>query len=310
MQLGLAVDLGNRFVKVAGGAVPTDFWLYESVYAFGAGPGSLYYVNGSRQDWVGKTWVVGAAARHYRRPIPTWSGEKADAALPLVLGAVGTLAGLEKVELDLAMSLPYGESNVLEQQLVGTHELVCAGGRKLKVVIGSVRVEPEGLGIYRYGAAQVQGGLTGVLDLGGGTAIALLVDEHGKQIESARVVLRRGGVYGLAADIASDPRLQAQVVGTPKIELIMNGIADNSCRYGAQGATFARFFEERLELWMKGILGELLNRWDPWLDEVGVVLVAGGGAPLAARVLGENSWFRVLDNPQFAQVLGLRGVLG
>lgn len=148
--------------------MPTDFWLYESVYAFGVGPGSLHYVSGSRQDWVGRAWVVGAAARHYRRPIPTWSGEKADAALPLVLGAVGTLAVLEKVELDLVMSLPYGESNALEQQLVGTHELVCAGGRKLKVVIDSVRVEPEGLGIYRYGAAQVQGGLTGVLDLGAG----------------------------------------------------------------------------------------------------------------------------------------------
>ncbi|NJM00590.1 MAG: hypothetical protein HC924_18250 [Synechococcaceae cyanobacterium SM2_3_2] len=38
---------------------------------------------------------------------------------------------------------------------------------------------------------------------------------------------------------------------------------------------------------------------------IGVILVAGGAAPLAADWLDENSWFKVLPDPQFAHVLGL-----
>jgi len=68
---------------------------------------------------------------------------------------------------------------------------------------------------------------------------------------------------------------------------------------------FADFFEEYCELWLKGILSEALNRWDIWLEGIGVILVAGGAAPLAQDWLDENSWFKVLPDPQFAHVLGL-----
>jgi hypothetical protein len=192
---------------------------------------------------------------------------------------------------------------------MGEHHILHQGN-PVRVIIESVKVEPEGMGIYRYGYKQgltVPRTLTGILDLGGGTAIATLVDEQGSQIDGARVVLRRGGIYGLASDIAADPRLMQQVMGTPKVELIMDAIAEGSYAYGVQGVSFADFFEEYCELWLKGILSEALNRWDIWLEGIGVILVAGGAAPLAADWLDKNSWFKVLPDPQFAHVLGLVG---
>lgn len=302
----VGIDLGNRFVKVANqGRV----WALESIYAAcpsGSLSGAVHYLAGSQSELVGKSWVVGHQARHYRRGIRTWATEKHESALRLVLGLDLTARNLE---LDLVMSLPNPqvEGIQLQKALVGEHHILHQGN-PVRVVIQSVKVEPEGMGIYRYGYKQgltVPRTLTGILDLGGGTAIATLVDAQGSQIEGARVVLRRGGIYGLASDIAADPRLMQQVVGTPKVELIMDGIADGSYAYGVQGVSFAEFFEEYRDLWLKGILSEALNRWDIWLEGIGVILVAGGAAPLAADWLGENSWFKVLPDPQFAQVLGL-----
>ena len=305
----VGIDLGNRFVKVANqGRV----WAVESIYAAcpsGSLSGAVHYLAGSQSELVGKSWIVGHQARHYRRGIRTWATEKHESALRLVLGCNLDLAHRQGVNLDLVMSLPnpQADGGRLQEALIGEHHILTQGN-SVRVIIESVKVEPEGMGIYRYGYKQgltVPRTLTGILDLGGGTAIATLVDEQGSQIEGARVVLRRGGIYGLASDIAADPRLMQQVVGTPKVELIMDAIAEGSYAYGVQGVSFADFFEEYCELWLKGILSEALNRWDIWLEGIGVILVAGGAAPLAADWLDENSWFKVLPDPQFAHVLGL-----
>jgi hypothetical protein len=314
----VGIDLGNRFVKVANqGRV----WAVESIYAAcpsGSLSGAVHYLAGSQSELVGKSWVVGHQARNYRRGIRTWATEKHESALRLVLGCTLDLTQRANgVNLDLVMSLPnpQAEGGLLQQALMGEHHILTQGN-PVRVIIKSVKVEPEGMGIYRYGYKQgltVPRTLTGILDLGGGTAIATLVDEQGSQIEGARVVLRRGGIYGLASDIAADPRLMQQVVGTPKVELIMDAIAEGSYAYGVQGVSFASFFEEYCELWLKGILSEALNRWDIWLEGIGVILVAGGAAPLAQDWLEQNSWFKVLpvrssgdlSHPQFAHVLGL-----
>jgi hypothetical protein len=304
----VGIDLGNRFVKVADqGRV----WAVESIYA-DVQQGydqAVHYLAGSQSELVGRSWVVGHQARHYRRGIRTWATEKHESALRLVLGSLELTQRANGVNLDLVMSLPnpQADGGLLQQALMGEHHILTQGN-PVRVIIKSVKVEPEGMGIYRYGYKQgltVPRTLTGILDLGGGTAIATLVDEQGSQIEGARVVLRRGGIYGLASDIAADPRLMQQVVGTPKVELIMDAIAEGSYAYGVQGVSFASFFEEYCELWLKGILSEALNRWDIWLEGIGVILVAGGAAPLATDWLDENSWFKVLPDPQFAHVLDL-----
>ncbi len=308
MTQKVAIDLGNRFVKLSDqGRV----WSVESIYADvqGSLPKVVEYVKGSCEELVGKAWIVGHGARNYRRGIRTWTTEKHESALRLVLGSLELPRRAKTAEFELVMSLPNPqvEGIQLQKALVGEHHIT-DGGDPVKVIIESVRVEPEGIGAYRYGHKQgltKPNSITGIIDLGGGTAIATLFDAQGSQIEGARVVLRRGGIYGLASDIAVDPRLTSQVRSTPKVELIMDAIAEGSYAYGVQGVSFADFFEEYCELWLKGILSEALNRWDIWLEGIGVILVAGGAAPLAADWLDENSWFKVLPDPQFAHVLGL-----
>ena len=150
-------------------------------------------------------------------------------------------------QFELVMSLPnpQGEGIQLQKALVGEHHII-DGGDPVKVIIESVKVEPEGIGAYRYGHKQgltKPNSITGIIDLGGGTAIATLFDSAGSQIEGARVVLRWGGIYGLASDIAVDPRLSSQVRSTPKVELIMDAIADGSYAYRVQGVSFASFFD-------------------------------------------------------------------
>lgn len=305
----VAIDLGNRFVKLFD---QSRVWSVESIYADvqGSIPTSVEYVKGSCEELVGKSWIVGHVARNHRRGIRTWTTEKHESALRLVLGCLELPRRSKTADFDLVMSLPNPEveSVYLEKALIGEHHITDGGGEIVKVTINSVQVEPEGIGAYRY--CQKQGltkdnSITGIIDLGGGTAIATLFDATGSQIEGARVVLRRGGIYGLASDIAADPRLSSQVRSTPKVELIMDAIADGSYAYGVQGVSFADFFGEYCEVWLKGILSESLNRWDIWLEGIGVILVAGGAAPLSADWLEGNAWFKVLPDPQFAHVLGL-----
>ncbi|NJM00794.1 MAG: hypothetical protein HC924_19445, partial [Synechococcaceae cyanobacterium SM2_3_2] len=194
MTQKVAIDLGNRFVKLSDqGRV----WSVESIYADvqGSLPKAVEYVKGSCEELVGKAWIVGHGARNYRRGIRTWTTEKHESALRLVLGSLELPRRAKTAEFELVMSLPNPqvEGIQLQKALVGEHHII-DGGDPVKVVIESVRVEPEGIGAYRYGHKQgltKPNSITGIIDLGGGTAIATLFDAQGSQIEGARVVLRR-----------------------------------------------------------------------------------------------------------------------
>jgi hypothetical protein len=304
----LAIDLGNRFVKICGsnGLVKCE----ESTYAevFGSDGSAVRYVQGGCKELVGKSWVVGSAARHYRKGVRTWMAEKSEVAPRIVFGALEPPRKQKELKLDLVMSLPSPEYEGQKLQVLKGEHLLLFQESVLNVAIESVTVMAEGQGAYQWSVAQgltVPDTWTGMIDLGGGTAIASLYDQSGRAVAAGRVVMRRGGSYGLSSDLAADPRLKDRVQGTPRIEVIMDGIANGSYEYGANGISFADFFDEHRQIWLKHIISEALNRWDEWIERVGRILVVGGAAPLAQEWLQETDWIRLVPDPQFAQVKGL-----
>lgn len=118
-------------------------------------------------------WPDGRITHDWERPEPQI--EPLRAKLRQVLTQEGGSLELPRraktAEFELVMSLPNPqvEGIQLQKALVGEHHII-DGGDPVKVVIESVRVEPEGIGAYRYGYKQgltKPNSITGIIDLGG-----------------------------------------------------------------------------------------------------------------------------------------------
>ena len=319
-----ALDLGNRFIKAYDGVATP--WSLASVHAdilnrnppaIDTNSVQIQYHSG-KSALIGKHWIVGMSAREARKYTNTVSlPNKTEVALKLLLGAVRPSKGFgpEDIVIDpLYTSLPNPDLDgpVLSESVIGTHDFT-RNNVPLSVQINRVVVHPEGLGGYNYairkGVLQ-RGEINGVLDLGGGTAIASLYNGDGQQIPEARAVFRKGGSYSLASDLAADPELVAAARGTPMMDMVLDAIANGTFQYGTTSYSFQHLFNQYRAAWLQNLIDEVIARWDSWLDRISKIVVIGGAAPLAQMVVDDprNSWLVICPEPQYANVFGLLGV--
>ena len=319
-----ALDLGNRFNKAYDGV--SSPWTLASVHADILNRNAPA-VDGNSVDieyhagfpaLMGKRWIVGTSAREARKYTNTVSlPNKTEVALKLLLATIRPLRGYgrEEIVIDpLYTSLPNPDIDgpTLSESIVGTHDFT-RNGVPLTVHINRVVVHPEGFGGYNYALRQnvIQSGqINGVLDLGGGTAIASLYNGDGQQIPEARAVFRKGGSYSLAADLAADPELISAARGTPQMDMVLDAIAAGTYQYGTTSYNFRHLFDQYRQAWLHNLIDETIARWDSWLDRISKIVIIGGAAPLAQSLVEDprNSWLVICPEPQYANVLGLLGV--
>lgn len=320
----LALDIGNRFIKSYDGVgLP---WALASVHTDvinrNAPPCNVDSVDieyhAGNSSFVGKRWIVGTSARQARKYTNTVSlPNKTEVALKLLLSAVKPKQtyGKEEIVIDpLYTSLPNPDQDglILSETVVGTHEFT-RNQVPITLHLNRVVTHPEGLGGYNFAVRQGAirlGEINGVLDLGGGTAIASLYNGDGQQIPEARAVFRKGGSYSLAADLASDPEMVSTARGTPQMDMVLDAIASGTYQYGTTSYNFHHLFEQYRNIWLQNLIDEVIARWDSWLDRISRIVVIGGAAPLAQSWIEDprNSWLVVCSEPQFANVLGMLGV--
>lgn len=317
-----AFDLGNRFIKAYDGIVKP--WALASVHTdilsgnvppIDTSSVNIRYHTG-KPALMGKHWVVGVSARDARKYTNTVSlSNKTEVALKLLLAMIRPTGYTKEVVIDpLYMSVPNPaqDSLTLNDAIVGTHQYTCSGA-SITAHINRVIPVAEGLGGYHYALRQgvIQtGGVNGVLDLGGGTAIASLYSANGQEILEARAVFRKGGSYSLAADLAGHPELSAAARGAPQIDMILDAIAAGTYQYGTTGYSFRPLFDQYREVWWSNLIDETIARWDTWFDRIEKIVLIGGAAPLARGVVDnpQNSWLVICPDTQYANVLGLIGV--
>lgn len=260
-------------------------------------------------DVDGVRYLVGQQAKDLKG-IDVFTADKAELARILLFAAIEPTDTADNILIDtLAISTPdsrlTGAVSHL-QRLSGTHSFL-RNGRMLTARINRVEIVDECLSAWRY--AWNHGGFAyacknGVLDLGGGTALARIILPSGMIVRDADIKLP--GTADLARRVAA--ALKAKSEFQPDLGLIMDGIANQTFRAGQHGVPFAAIFEKARQSWLEEIRGQIKTQWASHLSEIGEVLVVGGSAELARPfVEASGGRFKIPVNPS-PQLINLYGL--
>lgn len=303
----LALDPGNYEVKFRWGHQQQLLAIRSDYYTLRTGQVSQGQTAVSPViTHEGMSRHFGVASYRYRSQEATVQQAKEDLVLWHFYATLASLEASEVVIERLAVSHPDPDAvaSRYRELLTGTHEVV-VNGVSYRVSVQSTLVVQEGLAAWHQMANAgftYDEGYSVVIDIGGGTAIALVVDEVGGIVD--RMVSQKGGAYELAAAIASDSRLQASLGDIPKPNRVLSGLVKGY--YGSRPETsWEAWVSEYVDPWFRGIFQTVKSQFHPYMADVRTILVTGGSSHLFSSKLAGNPLFQLADNPRFANVAGL-----
>lgn len=143
----------------------------------------------------------------------------------------------------------------------------------------------------------------GILDIGGGTAIARLFAPGGALLRDADIVLP--GTSHLAQRLAA--AILPKVGNTADAGMLMDAIASGNLCYGNTEIDFSREFASVRDSWVNDIRAKLKTNWAKYLPSLGELVVIGGSASLLQPMCeASKARFKVAPRPQFFNLYGLQ----
>lgn len=299
----LAVDPGNRFTKWIDCQTVRSIPSYVKELADweeGGSDGQSYEI-----EFSGKRYLVGRLAQ-LMGGAPAFEAGKADLAHLLILPALAsdspqrieklviptpdsrnqqTIAKLKELETTIEFSVNGNDCLTTVRQVVATDE--CRGAYDLAL----------GRQMWRY-----PNNPNGILDIGGGTAIARLFAPGGALLRDADIVLP--GTSHLAQRLAAAilPRLGS----TADAGMLMDAIASGNLCYGNTEIDFSREFVAVRDAWTADIRAKLKANWAKYLPSLGELVIIGGSASLLQPMCeASKGRFKVAPKPQFFNLYGL-----
>jgi len=191
------------------------------------------------------------------------------------------------------------------KKLQGTFEYT-RNGQALITTIARVTLIEEATAAYNYGTKnglyQWSDAINGVIDFGGGTSSGRLYSPDGLMLREASITLP--GTNALSQSIQA--RLLKETAVSADLSAIMDGIESGSYQIGRNGATFISHFASTRDLWLDDIRSKAISQWNPYLNDLGEVLLVGGSASLAASLEERTKGrFKVANQPQDITILGM-----
>jgi hypothetical protein len=197
-----------------------------------------------------------------------------------------TIAKLKELETTIEFSVNGHECLSTIRSVVAVDE--CRGAYDLAL----------GRSMWRY-----PNNPNGVLDIGGGTAIARLFGPGGALLQDADIVLP--GTSHLAQRLAA--AILPKVGNTADAGMLMDAIASNDFRYGSTDIDFSREFVSVRDAWTADIRTKLKANWAKYLPSLGELLIIGGSANLLQPMCEVSKGrFKVAPKPQFFNLYGLQ----
>jgi hypothetical protein len=197
------------------------------------------------------------------------------------------------------------EAIAQSQKLQGTFEYT-RNGQDVITTIAKVTLVEEATAAYNYGVKndlyQWLDAVSGVIDFGGGTSSGRLYSPDGLMLREASITLP--GTNQLAQMIQA--RLLKETSTSADLSAIMDGIESSSYQVGRNGASFVTHFASCRDQWLDDIRSKAISQWQPYLNDLGEVLLVGGSATLATSLEERTQGrFKVAANPQDITILGM-----
>jgi len=262
----LAVDPGNRFTKWVDCQTVRSIPSYVkelSDWEEGGSDANIYEI-----EFSGRRYLVGRLAQ-LMGGAPAFESGKADLAHLLILPALAadspqrierlviptpdsrnqaTIAKLKELETTIEFSVNGHECLSTIRSVIAVDE--CRGAYELSL----------GRGMWRYPQNP-----NGIIDVGGGTAIARLFAPGGALLRDADIVLP--GTSHLAQRLAA--AILPKAGNTADAGMLMDAIASNDFRYGSTDIDFSREFVSVRDAWTADIRAKLKANWAKYLPSLG-----------------------------------------
>jgi hypothetical protein len=238
---------------------------------------------------------------------PAFESGKADLAHLLILPALATDSP-QRIE---RLVIPTPDSRNLAtitklKELETTIEF-SVNGRECLTTVRSVAAVDECRGAYELALGRQMwrypNNPNGILDIGGGTAIARLFAPGGALLRDADIVLP--GTSHLAQRLAA--AILPKVGSTADAGSLMDSIASGDYRYGNTEIDFSREFVAVRDAWVSDIRAKLKANWSKYLPSLGELVIIGGSASLLQPMCeASKGRFKVAPKPQFFNLYGLQ----
>jgi hypothetical protein len=263
-------------------------------------------LNLSRLDFRAAVTQVGRLAQ-LMGASPAFESGKADLAHLLILPALASHSP-QRIE---RLVIPTPDSRNLQtiaklKELETTIEF-SVNGRECLSTIRSVVAVDECRGAYELalgrGMWRYPQNPNGIIDVGGGTAIARLFAPGGALVRDADIVLP--GTSHLAQRLAA--AILPKVGSTADAGSLMDSIARGDFRYGNTEINFSREFVAVRDVWTADIRAKLKANWSKYLPSLGELLIIGGSATLLEPICAASKGrFKLAPKPQLFNLYGLQ----
>lgn len=307
-------DCGNGALKLAtslGESRLDSYLVYiKERLSMGQTAGYVEYLEGEREDLIGKQWIGGLNA-YYHAPkavlrVTDDRYGKVELGLQLLLSALSLMPHRDEWNLAIASSVHDGPvlGKRVKAAKEGRHQ-VRVNNRETVVNLQVCAVLEEGTGAVIHYQKKADFTNAIVYDLGNGT---LIYSHFTGLAMSDRGYSNGGGVEGLIDAIACNPIVREKLLKEGDRHLIRAGIEATKFTYGTQypGWHFADAYKRELPVWVNTVLKPLVRKAEAATDSATALIAIGGGAclPGIAKLLSKRN-IAVLPDPQWANVRGL-----
>jgi hypothetical protein len=298
----LAVDPGNRFTKWVDCQTVRSIPSYVKELSDWEEGGSD--TNSYEIEFSGRRYLVGRLAQ-LMGGAPAFESGKADLAHLLILPALAADSPQRIERLVIPTPDSRNQATITKLKELETPIEFSVKGHECLSTIRSVIAVDECRGAYELalgrGMWHYPQNPNGIIDVGGGTAIARLFAPGGALLRDADIVLP--GTSHLAQRLAA--AILPKVGNTADAEMLMDAIASNDFRYGSTDIDFSREFVSVRDAWTADIRAKLKANWAKYLPSLGELLIIGGSANLLQLMCEVSKGrFKVAPKPQFFNLYG------
>lgn len=299
----VAVDPGNRFTKWI--ACQTVHCIPSYVKELADWEEGGHDQQSFEIGFNGRRYLVGRLAQ-LMGGLPAFEGGKADLAHLLILPALASDSPQRIERLILPTPDSRNQATIAKlKQLESTLEF-SVNGRDCITTIRQVIATDECRGAYDLAAHRLMWRYpknpNGILDIGGGTAIARLFTPGGNLLRDADIVLP--GTAHLAQRLAA--AILPKIGSTADAGMLMDCIESSTFVYGSTDIDFSREFVAVRDAWIADIRAKLKTNWAKYLPSLGELVVIGGSASLLQPMCEQSKGrFKVAPKPQFFNLYGL-----
>lgn len=299
----LAVDPGNRFTKWIDCQTVRSIPSYVkelSDWEEGGNDAQSFEIG-----YSGRRYLVGRLAQ-LMGGSPAFESGKADLAHLLILPALASDSPQRIERLVIPTPDSRNQQTIAKLKELETTIEFSVNGHDCLTTIRSVVATDECRGAYDLAANRQMWRYpqnpNGILDIGGGTAIARLFAPGGALLRDADIVLP--GTSHLAQRLAA--AILPKVGTTADAGMLMDSIASGNLCYGSTDIDFSREFVAVRDSWTADIRAKLKANWAKYLPSLGELIVIGGSASLLQPMCeASKGRFKVAPRPQFFNLYGL-----